>query len=97
MWKEERSISQINSIKRKDTVFPSATQASVFQSRRMRRFSTGSGKAVLPARKAMGWGLSIVKSIVLYHGLGLELRSEGGSGSEFIIRFPAPMLADRKK
>ncbi len=42
-------------------------------------------------------GLSIVKSIVLCHGLGLELRSEGGSGSEFIIRFPASMLADRKK
>jgi signal transduction histidine kinase len=54
-------------------------------------------KSSITGTEGNGLGLSIVKSIVLYHGLGLELRSEPGSGSEFIIRFPASMLADPKK
>jgi two-component system sensor histidine kinase ArlS len=54
-------------------------------------------KSSITGTEGNGLGLSIVKSIVLYHGLGLELRSDAGSGSEFIIRFPASMLTDRKK
>lgn len=44
-----------------------------------------------------GLGLSIVKSIIHYHGLNLELRSGDGAGSEFIVHFPAQMVEVLKK
>lgn len=34
-----------------------------------------------------GLGLTIVKAIADYHGIGLEVRSEEGKGTEFIVRF----------
>ena len=34
-----------------------------------------------------GLGLAIVKHIVIQHGAGIELKSEEGKGSEFIVTF----------
>lgn len=39
-----------------------------------------------------GLGLSIVKSIVTYHGLDLSLESEPGLGSVFTVSFPAGIV-----
>ncbi|HEY1010982.1 MAG: sensor histidine kinase [Daejeonella sp.] len=39
-----------------------------------------------------GLGLSIVKSIADYHGISIELRSEVGKGTEFLISFPSKLI-----
>lgn len=49
-------------------------------------------KSSLTGMEGNGLGLSIVKSIALYHGIGLELQSEQGKGTEFIVWFPPAMV-----
>jgi signal transduction histidine kinase len=39
-----------------------------------------------------GLGLSIVKSIADYHAITIELTSEVGKGTEFIINFPCDLI-----
>jgi signal transduction histidine kinase len=53
-------------------------------------------KSSITGQEGNGLGLSIVKSIINYHGLHLDLRSEPGLGSEFIIRFPGSMVESAK-
>lgn len=43
-----------------------------------------------------GLGLSIVKSIVTYHGLGISLESEPGLGSVFTLSFPSDIVEKRE-
>lgn len=54
-------------------------------------------KSHIAGQEGNGLGLSIVKSIVHYHGLGLELHSEAGAGSEFIVLFPPDAVELIKK
>jgi two-component system sensor histidine kinase ArlS len=58
------------------------------QERIFNRFS----KSGLSRSDGHGLGLSIVKSIVNYHGLHLSLQSEPGRGSIFTISFPAAIV-----
>ncbi|QEC42654.1 sensor histidine kinase [Pseudobacter ginsenosidimutans] len=53
-------------------------------------------KSSLTGIDGNGLGLSIVKSIAQYHGIGLELQSVQGKGTEFIVRFPPAMVGQIK-
>ena len=53
-------------------------------------------KSSLTGMEGNGLGLSIVKSIALYHGIGLELQSGQGKGTAFIVRFPPAMAGPVK-
>ncbi|WP_127130246.1 sensor histidine kinase [Pseudoflavitalea rhizosphaerae] len=53
-------------------------------------------KSSLTGLEGNGLGLSIVKSIVQYHGIGLELQTGLGKGAEFIVSFPPAMVGQNK-
>ncbi len=46
--------------------------------------------------EGFGLGLSIVKSIVSFHGFGIEVSSEYGNGTVFTISIPANLVEDEK-
>lgn len=54
------------------------------------RFRKKSGQS---GEEGYGLGLSIVKSIVRYHGMNIVVSSEVGSGSEFRLIFPREIVA----
>jgi two-component system phosphate regulon sensor histidine kinase PhoR len=86
----DKDASIIVSVKDTGVGIPSSKQASIFK-----RF-VQVDKSLSRKREGSGIGLSLVKSLVELHNGTIEVVSEYGNGSEFIIEFPAKILPENE-